>query len=313
MGLQPRANRKVDFLVIGGSNAARLTRTLNEAGYTVCSIIDTTWRITRENCDALAATMATQIQLEDPGAIVLQLLDNSYYYTKGPDGSRTLPTREPDGKYHVKGDLVLCAFETQDDHLHALKPILDAAGRRPCLIVSPLPRFVTAGCCEDVRHCANRMEPNFRADLQRQLDGAIRRIKNHLYNCNRRSMRVMDSTFDLRNMANEDIWFVDPVHPIDPVYRRVAAGVIKMAATLGNREDRGEKKRRRADSWDTSQPQQQKPRESQHSRAGEQSSSQGGDFEDREGVDGRQYGRGRGHNHRGHSFRGRQHGGHRYY
>jgi hypothetical protein len=35
MGLQSRANRKVDFLVIGGSNAARLTRMLNDAGYTV--------------------------------------------------------------------------------------------------------------------------------------------------------------------------------------------------------------------------------------------------------------------------------------
>jgi hypothetical protein len=46
------------------------------------------------------------------------------------------------------------------------------------------------------------MELSFRADLQRQLDGAIRRIKNHLYNCNRRTMRVMDSTFDIRNMAN---------------------------------------------------------------------------------------------------------------
>jgi hypothetical protein len=65
--------------------------------------------------------------INGPGAIVLQLLDNSYYYTKGPDGSRTLPTREPDGRYHVKGDLVLCASETQADHLQALKPILDAA------------------------------------------------------------------------------------------------------------------------------------------------------------------------------------------
>jgi hypothetical protein len=142
MGLQSRANRKVDFLVVGGSNAARLTRMLNDAGYTFCSIIDITWRITHNNYEALAAMVATQIQLEDPGTIVLQLLDNSYYYTKGPDGSRTLPVREQDGKFHVLGDLVLCSAETQIDHLQALTPVLDAAGKRPCLIVSPLPRFV---------------------------------------------------------------------------------------------------------------------------------------------------------------------------
>jgi hypothetical protein len=311
MGLQSRANRKVDFLVVGGSNAARLTRMLNDAGYTVCSIIDTTWRITNNSCEALAATIANQIQLEDPGAIVLQLLDNSYYYTKGSDGSRTLPVREQDGKFHVMGDLVLCSAETQIDHLQALTPVLDAAGRRPCLIVSPLPRFVIGGCCQDVRHCANRMDPNFRADQQRQLDGAIRRIKNYLYNCNRRTMRVMDSTFDLRNMPNEDIWCVDPVHPIDPVYRRVAAGVIKMAATLRDNETRGDK-RRRADSWETSQPQQQKPRESQYSRSGEPSRDLRDALEDRAGSSGRQYGRGRGSYQGGRAYRGRQLGGQRY-
>jgi hypothetical protein len=118
----------------------------------------------------------------------------------------------------------------------------------------------------------------------------------------------MDSTFDVRNMANEDVWFVDPVHPIDPVYRLVAAGVIKMAATLKEHEERGDHKRRRADSWETSQPQQQKPRESQYSRAGESRR----DLDDPDESGGRQYGRGRGHNQRGRGYRGRQLGGHRY-
>jgi hypothetical protein len=41
-----------------------------------------------------------------------------------------------------------------------------------------------------------------------------------------------NSIYSIRSLDNNDIWFVDPVHPIDRVYRLVAAGVIKVAATL---------------------------------------------------------------------------------
>jgi hypothetical protein len=151
------------------------------------------------------------------------------------------------------------------------------------------------------------MDTNFPADLQRQLDGAIRRIKKYLYNCNRRTMRVIDSTFYVHNMLNEDIWCVDPVHPIDQVYRHVAAGVIKMAATLKDHETRGGGLTAGIPVSPNS-----KTRESKYSRSGEPSRDLRDDFEDRDGIDGRQYGRGRGYNQRGCTFRGRQLCGHRY-
>jgi hypothetical protein len=62
---------------------------------------------------------------------------------------------------------------------------------------------------------SNCLEKTFRTDMQWQLDGATKRIKNFPFNSNRHNMRVLDSTFDTRDMPNEDIWFVDPVHPID--------------------------------------------------------------------------------------------------
>jgi hypothetical protein len=102
--------------------------------------------------------------------------------------------------------------------------------------------------------------------MQWQIDGATKRIKNFLFNSNRRNMRnmrLLDSTFDIRDMPNEDIWFMDPVQPIDPVYRLIAAGVIKMASTLKNIDEKLDAKRKRADIWDM--PQKQKSHEGEYS------------------------------------------------
>jgi hypothetical protein len=38
MGLQSRAKRKINFMVIGRSHAARTTKILIETGYTVCKL-----------------------------------------------------------------------------------------------------------------------------------------------------------------------------------------------------------------------------------------------------------------------------------
>jgi hypothetical protein len=64
-------------------------------------------------------------------------------------------------------------------------------------------------------------------------------------------MRVLESTYNTRHLPNEDIWFCDPVHPIDGIYNQIVAGVVKMAAALRELDERQDLKRRRADSWDT--------------------------------------------------------------
>jgi hypothetical protein len=91
----------------------------------------------------MAATISNTIKGADPGTVVLHLLDSNIFYVRGPDGSRELPKKEDDGKYHVKGELVVCSYDQQTEHFNSLKPILDAIGKRPCLSMSPLPRYCT--------------------------------------------------------------------------------------------------------------------------------------------------------------------------
>jgi hypothetical protein len=205
MGLQSKPKRSINYLIVGSSNAARLTRAVNQAGYTVCKIINMNWRIMRESCEAMATTITKTIDQEDPAAVVLFMMDSSVFYTRGQDGSRTLPRRGDDGKFHIEGDLTVCSPETQAEHLNTMRPILDAVGRRPCIVISPMPRYVTDGCCQNPEHVKNRSEHFYRDDMQRQLDGVARSIKNFLFKTHRRNMRVLESSYNIRNLPNVDI------------------------------------------------------------------------------------------------------------
>jgi hypothetical protein len=171
MGLQSRPRRKVDFMVIGSSNAGRLTKALNEANYTVCKILNGNWRVTRESCEAMAETVKKQIKLEDPGAIMLFMLDGSTFYAKQDDSSLVLLRKPSDGIYHIEGHLVVASPDTQAAHLDTMRPIFNAIGRQPCLVISPMPRYIIEGCCKNTGHMSNRTNRHFRDDMQRQLDG----------------------------------------------------------------------------------------------------------------------------------------------
>jgi hypothetical protein len=171
-------------------------------------------------------------------------------YVRGADGTRELPKKEADGRYHVKGELMVASYEQQTEHFHALKPILDTIGKRPCLIVSPLPSFIIDGCCKDARHVSNRLDPFFQDDQLDQLEGVRRHLKAYMFNHRRANVKIVDPAMELRGLENDDIWFVDPIHPIDPIYRRLAIAVITIAASVNEDQERAGTKRRRTDSWD---------------------------------------------------------------
>ena len=43
----------------------------------------------------------------------------------------------------------------------ALKPVLAASGNRPFIIVTPIPRYVIAPCCETTDHLTNYLKEDF--------------------------------------------------------------------------------------------------------------------------------------------------------
>jgi hypothetical protein len=275
MGLQSRAKRKIDFMVIGGSHAARTAKILIETGYAVCKLINTGWRIDRASCEALASTISTSLNEEDPEVVILQLLDSSIFYTKRSDGSRVLPKKMQDGWFHVEGELVVASADTQFDHYNTLKPVLDKIGNRPCILVSPMPRFITEGCCQDFRHVANRLDRGYKQSMERQLEGVAKKFKNLFYNSGKRLTRVLDTGYNIRQKDDADVWGVDPVHPIEAIYRSIVASILQMAATLKQTEERVESKRRREESQEDILPRSRRFRDEGEPGHGEREGGRG--------------------------------------
>jgi hypothetical protein len=61
------------------------------------------------------------------------------------------------GRYHVDGDLVLVPAEDIDRQaLNLCRLIFVACQGHRVLILSPLSRYVPAGCCHDPDHALNR-------------------------------------------------------------------------------------------------------------------------------------------------------------
>jgi hypothetical protein len=308
VGLLSRLMHKIEFMVVGGSHASRTARVMSETGYSVVKIIDTNWRIDRSSCEALATTMVGAMKNEDPEVVVLQLLDNSIYYTRRGDGSRVLPKKLEDGHYHVEGELVVASSETQFEHYQNLKPVFDAVGKRPCILIAPLPRYVSDGCCQKAGHVANRSERGYKENMEKQLEGVARKFKNLLFHAGKRYIRVLDPGYNLKGTEMADVWGVDPVHPIEPIYKSLVASIFQMAATLKAVEGRDDRnKRRREASQEDSLPRSRRPREDGDSRR-----------EEGEGGQGREDSRGRGRGwtpgrggFRGYSS-GRGYGGYRY-
>jgi hypothetical protein len=192
LGTQSNLKRKTDFLVVGSSNARRTAKALEE-GNTVRMLFVQNWRVNRASCESLATRIEDAIKESDPEVIVLQLLDGSCFYARGEDGSRTLPTKAADGKFHIVGDMVVCPGEVQLEHLNGLKPIFDVIDKRPCLMVMPMPRYVIEGCCGDNTHISNRSDRHFREDMTLQLEGLKNTLKHYLFTTGRRSYHIIDT------------------------------------------------------------------------------------------------------------------------
>jgi hypothetical protein len=198
MGPQCRPKRKVDILLVGcNDTASKLAAALRAKGKTV-DVLTSSWlTVSRPSMEQLAGQARKIILDVDPNLVILQVLDNSCFYAKQDDGSRQLPKMSTDDICHIEGEVQVASRETQLEHFYTLCPLLGAAGKKKTLLVAPLPRYITSGCCSDRGHTINRLDPYYRENMNMQLESLKRNLKDHVYNLNRRNIKVMDPMLDL--------------------------------------------------------------------------------------------------------------------
>jgi uncharacterized membrane protein YgcG len=237
----------VDYLVVGSSNASKLADAIADRGYSVHKIYYPNWRVDADNVEELLKMVREAIADKDPGTIIYQMLDNSCYYGRLRDGSRTAAKLGDDGSYHLEGEVTVCSKDTQLEHLNSIKPLLELAAKKKCLLLTPLPRYVAAGCCTNPEHCSNRRYPDFVQHMRDALELLRKHFKDFLYYRSMRHIKILDPGMDIRGLSLEEIWGKEAIHPTPLVYCRIAASVIKIAEGM---EADANNKRRRSDSID---------------------------------------------------------------
>jgi hypothetical protein len=98
---------------------------------------------------------------------------NNIFFSASDDGSKTLPVRGVDNRYHVHGKLEVADHATVKLLVNTSTPLLCAGGEHEKIVLSPLPRYIVK-CCGDSTHVSNRRDPSFKEAMSEGL-GAVRK------------------------------------------------------------------------------------------------------------------------------------------
>ena len=213
---------KPRILVIGGSHAGRTGDEFEERGYEVLRVCSPGWRPTRAAVQEILPKIENaKTMMREDDIVLLHCLDNVSYFARTEEGGDMPIRRGDDGDFHVEGDLILASKDRQLILFNTIEPILQLLAIFKLLLVTPMPRFLYEGCCPLESHASNRFEDGFEVKLRVGLREFRINIKNFAFMRNLRNIKVLDPSPVLQHTDEdgEDIWGMDPVHPLLHGYR----------------------------------------------------------------------------------------------
>jgi hypothetical protein len=92
-----------------------------------------------------------------PKVVIVISIEESYLMAQFEVGYTLPATKDAAGHHHINGELVVASAETQQRLLLAMDPIWQATRGTATVVVSPMARYLTKGCCEDSGHITNRV------------------------------------------------------------------------------------------------------------------------------------------------------------
>jgi hypothetical protein len=245
-------------LVVGSSNAKKLHAAMIAADKEAHLIYEPNFRISKATVEMITQKVSDRMNAKRPDVVVIQLLDCSLYTSLSEEGERS-PMIKVGNRFHAEGDLALADPQTLLKLLKLCRPLLEAVRDTKLVMVGPLPRYVTAGCCSLASHMPNRAAPNFMNNMLSELYVLNRCVKDFLYNEDFRNARAMDPWVGIRDKAVSSLWGVDPVHMLQEHFQIMVDGVrisvskiptngnIKKRLRPGDTSDADQKRGRHAD------------------------------------------------------------------
>jgi lysophospholipase L1-like esterase len=267
----PHAESGTCILLAGSSHSSRLIDPLESTHLTVVDSTVSGFRITESSVSAMAADIEEKLRELDPAntVVLVQLLDNSIYQCKLANGDRTLPKRGRDGNYHAEGELSVVNRDTLRELFSSLQPVFKAAKNFPCILLSPLPRYLWNRCCADRTHITNSEEPGYAASMGTALRELNKNLRNMIFMRKMKGVTVLNSlealglipSADADTLSDDEgrivaLWGDDPVHPTRAAYRELAAKIAEKVTQILDEKNEpatgsGPKKRKeeRRDPW----------------------------------------------------------------
>jgi len=232
----------LDMILVGASHANRLSSALEMEGLRSTVISMPSYSPNKGTVERAAKELEEAVAGHENPVVVFQMLDNAAYYAKTEEGALIPARRSPTGSYHLDGDLVVAPKELFSPSLKVCEPLFQIAEKAAVsILLSPMPRYWTLSCCEDVEHAPNRADSTFEEYLFSGLDGIRRHCKDFLFLHRYKNTKVLNScqllteatmgstTADEAIEALRECWGSDPVHPGDQCYREMAKKLVARA------------------------------------------------------------------------------------
>ncbi len=159
--------------------------------------------------------------------VVYQLFDNVCFQVKKEDGSKTLPEKGHDGRYHVEGKVEIASRDEVKKMVSKAMPLLRAGGQCRKIILTPTARYRDCPCCGTRGHCTNMKERNYKQWMDGRLTEICGVVKDYvrMRNIKRATIISLDQlitpTAGLSEyLQQEELRGEDPVLPRDTVWQR---------------------------------------------------------------------------------------------
>jgi hypothetical protein len=230
-GGQPES---IDYLIIGRTKtSAMMADALVRKGKKCELVTYPEWRITQAFVTRMVTDLAAAMAARRPKAIIVAGLDESYYMAQYEEVHTSPARKDAVGHYHIDGDLIVAAKTAQLRMLNILAPVWEQTEGTKTVVVCPMVRYITEGCCDDGDHIPNRMDPGFNDQLKKELLEARNVLKDFFQKEGHNHCRVLDPAVDIAGKDALDVWDKDdPTHPKAVIYDSMAAALEKAEARI---------------------------------------------------------------------------------
>ena len=245
------------FVVLGASHGHRIAETLEKSGFDVTDLTDRGWKLSKTGVTVLADKLAqADVPQGKETQLILSVLDSSIFWGESNEGLE--PSKKlSDNRFHIEGRVVVAGRDVIQDRFNMLAPLLQVASKYRICLFSPIPRYITGGCCKSTSHCCGHEEDSAAHEQLLQLERARGTLRDIVFKSKFKNVMILNPVklfgggrdLDSTAEALKAVWGPDPVHPASEVYQRIVDEMVLTLDGQGNDKlrNRGRKRGRSPD------------------------------------------------------------------